>query len=105
MGKQPGFYFYTGDWLKDTRCLSLDARGAWLDLLCVLWESPTRGRISWPLTAYDRYFGTVKSQFEYSAAEIIEERAAVHIGDKVTEANGKITGICRRMERDRRRTK
>lgn len=43
--KIPAFQFYPGDWMKDPalRACSLAARGLWIDLLCLMWESPRRG--------------------------------------------------------------
>ena len=41
---RPAFQFYPGDWMKsETRVLSLEARGAWIDLLCIMFEAPRRG--------------------------------------------------------------
>ncbi len=45
MGKLPAFMFYPGDWQKDPclrRC-SKAAKGVWMDLLCLLFECPSRG--------------------------------------------------------------
>ena len=44
----PAIMFYTGDWLKDpaVRCCSLKARGLWIDMLCLMYESPIRGHLS-----------------------------------------------------------
>ena len=38
--KRPSFQFYPGDWLRDTalRSCSLPARGAWMDMLCLMHE-------------------------------------------------------------------
>ena len=46
--KMPAILFYTGDWLKDpaVRCVSLPARGLWIDMLCLMYESPNRGYLS-----------------------------------------------------------
>ncbi len=45
MSKLPGFYFYIGDWMKDPalRAVSDRARGLWIDILCLMYESPRRG--------------------------------------------------------------
>ena len=43
--KLPSFQFYPGDWLKDPnlrRC-SHAAKGVWMDLLCLMFESEERG--------------------------------------------------------------
>jgi len=45
MGKLPAFMFYPGDWQKDPclrRC-SKAAKGVWMDMLCLLFECPSRG--------------------------------------------------------------
>ena len=46
--KMPAILFYTGDWLKDpaVRCVSLGARGLWIDMLSLMYESPIRGYLS-----------------------------------------------------------
>lgn len=43
--KRPSFQFYAGDWLKDpaVRAVSLAARGLWIDMLCLMDQSPRRG--------------------------------------------------------------
>lgn len=45
--KQPAFLFYPGDWLKDPalRRVPLEARAVWLDMLCLMHESPQYGRL------------------------------------------------------------
>lgn len=45
MGKLPGFIFYPGDWMKDPelRSVSSEARGLWIDMLCLMFESKRRG--------------------------------------------------------------
>lgn len=45
MAKLPSFQFYPGDWLKDAalrRC-SLGARGLWIDMLCLMFDTDERG--------------------------------------------------------------
>lgn len=43
--KRPSLQFYVGDWMKDPalRAVSFAARGLWMDLLCLMFESPERG--------------------------------------------------------------
>jgi hypothetical protein len=50
MAKSPGFWFFTGDWMKDPelRFCSLFARGLLVDLLCILFESKEQGYASNP---------------------------------------------------------
>lgn len=51
MNKLPAFQFYPGDWMSNVklrRC-SHAARGAWMDVLCILHDSDEYGLIRWPL--------------------------------------------------------
>lgn len=45
MTKLPAFQFYPGDWMKDPalRSCSVAARGLWMDVLCMMFESDRRG--------------------------------------------------------------
>ncbi|MFA4854011.1 MAG: hypothetical protein WC616_01495 [Candidatus Omnitrophota bacterium] len=44
----PYMPFYVGDWRKapDVRSLSLEERGLWFEMLCLMWESPRRGYLT-----------------------------------------------------------
>lgn len=48
--KSPGFWFFTGDWMKDPELgfCSLFARGLLMDLLCLMFEAKERGYLSKP---------------------------------------------------------
>jgi hypothetical protein len=48
--KLPAFQFYVGDWRKDIGVQGLDFehRGVWLEVLCLMHESPERGRLVLP---------------------------------------------------------
>ena len=50
MTKSPGFWFFTGDWMKDPelRFCSIFARGLLVDLLCILFEAKEQGYASNP---------------------------------------------------------
>ena len=41
----PYMQFYPADWLTDPalRSCSLEARGAWIDIICLMWKCPDRG--------------------------------------------------------------
>jgi hypothetical protein len=43
--KLPALHFYVGDWMKapEVRALSFAAKGLWIDMLCLMFESPRRG--------------------------------------------------------------
>jgi len=49
MKKSPGFWFFTGDWLKDPelRFCSIFARGLLIDLLCYMFEAKEQGYMTW----------------------------------------------------------
>ena len=49
MKKSPGFWFFTGDWLKDPelRFCSIFARGLLVDLLCYMFEAKEQGYLTW----------------------------------------------------------
>jgi len=47
MEKFPFIQFFTADWIQDTQVLTLDAKGAWIDIICQLWISPTPGTRTW----------------------------------------------------------
>lgn len=103
MGKAPAFQFYVGDYLQDTRCLSLEARGAWMDLLCTMWRSETRGEISLPLVGYSRLFGCSEEKTEAILTELLEFGVCdsnVTRNADVTLRHKKVTLICRRMKRE-----
>jgi uncharacterized phage protein (TIGR02220 family) len=109
MSKQPAFWFYPGDWFKDTRTLSPAAKGAWIDLLCAMWDSQTRGILSLPLIGYARLIGGTVDQASSLVAELID----MHICDAesdgvpvtnsldIMKCNGNVTLINRRMIRDK----
>lgn len=95
MSKAPADQFYFSDFLTDTAELSLAATGAWIKSLCKMWFSVTRGRISMPLSGYARLYGCTVDQ----AKVVIDEIAALGVGDAETDANGNITLTNRRMYR------
>lgn len=44
-GKRPSFQFYPADWMKDPalKLCSHNAKGIWMDLICIAFEMPTKG--------------------------------------------------------------
>lgn len=51
MSRMPAFQFYPADWVGNTnlrRC-TLAARGAWMEVICVLHDSDEYGLVRWPL--------------------------------------------------------
>jgi len=75
---KPGFFFYPGDWMKDTACLTLDCQGAYLRWLCgpLLQHG---GQVAWPVSAFANYVGTTEEiarsmlhQLELTNVAIVE---------------------------------
>lgn len=83
------------DYYRDTRKLSPEARGSWVDCLYHMKLSPTRGRISEPMSVYATMLGVSKSK----AQRVIDEIAARGVADRVIETDGNVTLINRRMFR------
>src|SRR5262245_13474156 len=57
--KRPSFQFYPADWRNNAklrRC-SEAARGAWMDVLCLLHDSDEYGMCRWPLADLARAAG------------------------------------------------
>lgn len=46
--KMPAFQFYPGDWLQDTsvRACSLEARGLWIEMLCLMHQGEPYGHLT-----------------------------------------------------------
>jgi len=91
--KLPFLQFYPSDYLVDTRILTLSARGAWVDILCVLHGSSTRGTATFPVRGWSRIMGVSEAEFETA----IEEIDAMKVGNVLRCSNGDVTITCRRM--------
>ncbi len=70
-----GFFFYHGDYYKDTRCLSLQARGGWVDLWGPMLE--TEGTLDWPIIGYARFWGVSEDE----AMEVLLEIQHYRVGN------------------------
>jgi len=91
--KLPFLQFYPSDYLVDTRILTLSARGAWVDILCVLHGSSTRGTATFPVRGWSRIMGVSEAEFETA----VEEIDAMKVGNVIRCSNGDVTITCRRM--------
>jgi hypothetical protein len=74
MAKIPAFQFYPGDWIQDTRILTLSAKGAWIEILCALWRSHTRGSLTLPLMGWARLLGSTADQSAAVIGELVDMR-------------------------------
>lgn len=61
--------FSPKDWTSDTRHLTLPAKGAWIDILCALWGSATRGALTLTVSEWARVMGCTKDE----AVSVINE--------------------------------
>lgn len=88
---QVGFFFYTGDWIKDTRILSLDARGAWIDLLCVLNENG--GEITWSIDDLTQFWAVDSGK----TPAILQQISSKKVADVAEMSPGIYRIRCRSM--------
>ena len=82
--------FYPADWLGDTRSLSLAAKGAWIDILCILHSSTTRGERTLSLIEWSRIMGASLEQ----SVSVIDELATSGVADVSQNGNAVCNGIC-----------
>lgn len=61
--KQPYMPFYTGDHIKDTRSLSLAAKGAWSDLILFMWVNESGGILEGTMEDFARMVGCSEVNF------------------------------------------
>lgn len=54
MAKRPYIQFYIGDYIKDTRILPLNVRGAWVDLILFMWDSDHKGELTGTIEEFSR---------------------------------------------------
>ena len=52
--------FFWGDYLRDTRMLSLEAKGAWMDILCHLSQLDEPGEAGYKIQSWARLLGVGK---------------------------------------------
>ena len=97
MAKVPAFQFYPADWIRDTQLqmASASSRGIWANLLCAMWFSPNRGRITGSKEELKKLGNCSQEEIEAFLCENSRHNFA-----SVTEANKNITVENRRMVRE-----
>ena len=85
--------FSPADWVINTRPLSLAAKGAWIDLLCIMWNAQNRGVLTMSIEGYARAIGATVEQTGRVIAELIESKVCENVAD----ADGRVTLTSRRM--------
>ena len=88
--------FNPAAWVIHTHPLSLAAKGAWIDLLCIMWNAQNRGVLTMSIEGYARVIGATVKQTGRVVAELIESK----ICENFTEPDGRVTLISRRMVAD-----
>jgi len=108
VGKAPAFQFYPADWLKDpaVQAASSATRGAWINLLCRMWEADERGKIVGTMDQIRKLAGCEDAEWDAVLTEIVELKIAdienienVTPASRVTERSKKVTLINRRMHK------
>ena len=97
--KMPWMQFYPSDWSRDTTPLSLAARGAWITIVCEMWHSKKRGKLSLTLAGYCRLLGAPAPE----VMAVIEELTQTEVCENLTRSNKNITLVCRRMRREEKK--
>jgi len=87
--------FFWGDYLKDTRMLSLEAKGAWMDILCHLSQLDEPGEAGYKIQSWARLLGCSKRV----ARRVIEEISEAGVG-RVREENEHIFVANSRIKND-----
>ncbi len=103
MGKAPAFQFYVGDWRRDTQVqmASMEVRGVWIEMLCCMWDSPERGKLTGTILSLSRMIGCEINILQNAILQIKNlEIGNVTCNGDVTNCNTKVTIINRRMYKE-----
>ncbi len=96
MSKLPYMPFFPADYLLDTQPLSSATKGIWMDMICHLWRSPTRGEITLSPVQWLRLLRVRPGQF----AKAYNELKLYGVCDCHTSSHGDVTVKSRRMSRE-----
>lgn len=96
MAKLPYMQFYPADWIRDTRALSISAKGAWIEIICAMWNSSVRGEISLSIAALSRAIGATDKATVKALREIEEHQVC----DVEWLENDRVTLRSRRIIRE-----
>lgn len=99
--KLPWMKFYPADWMLGTRSLSLAARGGLIDLICILWNCPTRGSKTLDLEGWSWELGR---SLEETTQIFLELEKKQNLKMK-RESNGDVTISCKRQLREEKARK
>ena len=88
--KQPHIPLYTGDYIKDTRSLTLSGRGLWSDVLLFMWENGRTGSLTrYGVCEWARQASCSPHEFYSCLKELIRTGVADCLieGNKITWEN------------------
>lgn len=100
MAKLPYMPLYVADYLRDTRCLSLATRGAWMDMMCALWNAPKRGRRTLTMEGWAGEVGKPSSEVSLAIIDLERNKVGKIIRKINAENIEEITIMSMRMLRD-----
>jgi hypothetical protein len=106
MGKAPAFQFYVKDWLSDPqlRMASFQTKGIWIDILCLMWESNDRGKLTGTIQEFCKMLGATEEEFTGFLIEAKRLNFA-SVTKSNNESNAEVTLENRRMVRDEKARK
>lgn len=94
----PYIPLYTGDYIKNTRSLSLESKGAWIDMILQMWDTKSKGVLIGTIDDFTRSIGSTSSE---QTARIITELAMKKVADVSKDENDLYyTVTCRRLARE-----
>lgn len=96
MGKLNWMQFFPADYLLDTHPLSASSRGIWMDIICHLWRSGTRGTMTLSQAQWCKLLRVSVTQLSRAVTELCHNR----ICDIVTTGHEAVTFTSRRMIRE-----
>ena len=101
--KKSALRLNVGEYLQDTRVLSLAARGAWMDLLCVMHNAPRRGTVCYSVPGYARLFGATVEQTERILKELVDSGVCNACNDFVTVVKRSCNADVTTKEKEKKR--
>jgi hypothetical protein len=107
-GKRPAMMLFTGDWLTDQQLgmCGPATRGIWIDLLCLMQKNGETGRLTGTVPRLARVCRCTINEMVVALTELAETGAAdVTPLQIVTDSDGEVTVVSRRMQRDFRARK
>lgn len=89
--------FYPDSWSRDVRDLSLEAKGAWIEILCALWKAGQAGTLIAEVGVWTGIIGAKSDQQTLTVLEELTDKGIANI----TMGGGSVTLISRRLARER----